>query len=73
MCPGNQAHHASSHGWSPVAFALLANGLLKRPLLADGRRHSSELKITFSEDEKKDEKEDNCGNDIRKMAINEFW
>jgi hypothetical protein len=73
MCPGNRAHHASSHGWSPAAVALLANGLLERPLLADGRCCGGELKITLSEDEKEDEKEDNCRDDIREGAIGELW
>jgi hypothetical protein len=73
MCPGNRAHHASSYGWSPAAVTLLANGLLKRLLLADGRCHSDELEITLSEDEKEDEKEDNCRNDIMGVAIGEFW
>jgi hypothetical protein len=56
-----------------VAVALLANGLLERSLLADGRRRGGELKITPLENEKKDEKEDNCMDDIREVAIDEFW
>jgi hypothetical protein len=72
MCPKNRAHQASSHGWSPAAVALLANGLLKRLLFADGRYHNNKLEITFSENEKKDEKEDNCRNDIMGVAISEL-
>jgi hypothetical protein len=73
MCPGNPAHHALSHGWSPAAVALLANGLLECPLLADGRRRGGKLKITLSKDEKKDDKEDDCRDDIREVAIGELW
>jgi hypothetical protein len=53
MCPGNRAYHALSHGWSPAAVALLAHRLLKRPLLADGRRRDGKLKITFSKTKKR--------------------
>jgi hypothetical protein len=73
ICSKNQAHHASSYGWSPAAVALLAKGLLKRPLLADGRCHNSQLEITLSENEKKDEKRDNYRIDIRRIIMNEFW
>jgi hypothetical protein len=39
----------------------MANGLLERPLFANGRRRGGELEMTLSEDEK----EDNCRDDIR--------
>jgi hypothetical protein len=61
MCPGIRAHHASSHGWSPVAVGMLYDGLLERPLFAEDRRRGGELEKTLSEDEKKD----NYGNEIR--------
>jgi hypothetical protein len=55
ICPGNLAHHASSHGRSTTANGLVMDGLLERPLLAEEWRRGGELENTLSEDEKEDE------------------
>jgi hypothetical protein len=55
MCPGNLAHHASSHGRSTTANGLVMDGLLERPLLAEEWRRGGELENILSENEKEDE------------------